>query len=96
MRITCPPIMHPCYMGVDMGTREELIAANNTISEICRLVSADSLAYLSLEKMMAAIGTDKGYCNACFTGKYPLSVPVGINKNGFEMPIDTQQGAAKL
>lgn len=96
VRITCPPIMHPCYMGVDMGTREELIAANNTISEICRLVGADSLAYLSLEKMMAAIGTDKGYCNACFTGKYPLSVPVGINKNGFEMPIDTQQGAAKL
>ncbi|PKO02100.1 MAG: amidophosphoribosyltransferase [Chloroflexi bacterium HGW-Chloroflexi-5] len=96
VRITCPPIMHPCYMGVDMGTREELIAANNTIPEICKLVGADSLAYLSLEKMMAAIGTDKGYCNACFTGKYPLSVPVGINKNGFEMPIDTQQGAAKL
>jgi len=96
VRITCPPIMYPCYMGVDMGTREELIAAKSTTPEICQLVSADSLAFLSLQNMMAAIGTDKGYCNACFTGRYPLPVPVGITKNGFELPIETQQGAAKL
>ncbi len=95
VRITCPPIMHPCYMGVDMGTREELIAANHGIHEICKLVGADSLAYLSLEQMMSAISTDKGYCNACFTGDYPLPVPVGITKNGFEMPIKDQQGAIK-
>lgn len=96
VRITCPPIMHPCYMGVDMGSPYELIAANKSIPEICKMVGADSLAFLSLEKMMDAIGSDKGYCNACFTGKYPLPVPVGINKNGFEMPIDAHQGATKL
>lgn len=95
VRITCPPIMHPCYMGVDMGLRDELIAANQTIPEICKFMGADSLAFLSLEKMMSAIGTDKGYCNACFTGRYPLPVPVGINKNGFEMPIEAHQGVTK-
>jgi len=95
VRITCPPIMHPCYMGVDMGLREELVAANHTIPEICKIMGADSLAFLSLEKMMSAIGTDKGYCNACFTGKYPLPIPVGITKNGFEMPIAAPQGAVK-
>jgi amidophosphoribosyltransferase len=95
VRITCPPITHPCYMGVDMGSPDELIAANKTIPEICEMVGADSLAFLSLDKMMDAIGTHKGYCNACFTGKYPLPVPVGINKNGFELPIETHQGAVK-
>ncbi len=95
VRITCPPITHPCYMGVDMGSPDELIAANKTIPEICEMVGADSLAFLSLDKMMDAIGTHKGYCNACFTGNYPLPVPVGINKNGFELPIEAHQGATK-
>lgn len=93
VRITCPPILHPCFMGVDMGSYDELIAANRSIPQMCAEFGADSLAYLSLEKMMAAIGTDHGYCNACFTGKYPLPVPAGITKNGFEMPLEINQGA---
>jgi amidophosphoribosyltransferase len=73
-------------MGVDMGTYAELIAAHLTIPQICRMIGADSLAFLSLEKMMSAIGSSHGYCNACFTGNYPLPVPTGITKNCFEGP----------
>ena len=84
VRITCPPIAHPCFMGVDMGTYEELIAHRMRVEEICELVEADSLVYLSLEGMMHAIGRQEGYCNACFTGKYPLEVNLQNVKTGFE------------
>ncbi len=86
VRITCPPITHPCFMGVDMGGNDDLIAKHLTVPEICQQVGADSLAFLSLENMMSAIGSSCGYCNACFTGSYPLPVPEGITKNGFEVP----------
>jgi amidophosphoribosyltransferase len=84
MRITSPPIMHPCYMGVDMGTYEELIASRLSVEEIRQYVGADSLTYLSLDGMMRAIGSTHGYCNACFTGRYPFRVPASLSKNGFE------------
>ncbi len=87
LRITCPPIKHPCFMGVDMGTYDELIAHQHSISEICQLVGADSLAYLSLEGMMESIGRSDGYCNACFTGDYPLPLTEGMTKTGFEQSI---------
>ncbi len=87
VRITCPPITHPCFMGVDMGTYDELIAHRLHVDEICELVGADSLRYLSLEGMMRAIGRSDGYCNACFTGKYPLEVNLGSVKTGFEKVI---------
>jgi amidophosphoribosyltransferase len=82
--ITCPPIKHPCFMGVDMGGHENLIAHKRTVEEICRLVDADSLTYLSLEGMMRAVGGTTGYCQACFTGQYPLEVDVETVKTGFE------------
>jgi amidophosphoribosyltransferase len=87
LRITCPPIKHPCFMGVDMGTHEELIAHRMTVDEICKYVGADSLAYLSLDGMMDAIGSKEGYCNACFTGSYPLPLSAGMTKTGFEQSI---------
>lgn len=93
VRITCPPIKHPCYMGVDMGTYDELIAASLTVSDICQKVSADSLSFLSIEKMMEVIGNTQDYCNACFTGEYPLPIPNGITKNEFEVPLTTKPGA---
>ncbi len=74
LRITCPPIAHPCYMGVDMGTHDALIAHRMTASEICDQVGADSLHFLSLKGMMRAIGRRSGYCNACFTGLYPIEL----------------------
>lgn len=73
-RVTCPPIVAPCFMGVDMPTRGELIAASQSVDEICRFIGADSLCYLSLDGMMQAIGSATGYCNACFTGRYPVTV----------------------
>jgi amidophosphoribosyltransferase len=84
MRITSPPIQHPCFMGVDMGSYEELIAHRLSEEEICAQVGADSLAYLSLEGMMSAIGGPSGYCNACFTGRYPFHILSNLSKNGFE------------
>jgi amidophosphoribosyltransferase len=74
MRVTCPPIRHPCFMGVDMATYDELIAHRMTVEQIRDYIGADSLHYLSVEGMMAAIGRGDGYCNACFTGSYPLTL----------------------
>ena len=85
--ITCPPIAHPCFMGVDMGTYEELIAHHMTTPEIGRKIDADSLHFLSLDGMMRAIGRSEGYCNACFTGKYPIDVNLDVKKAGFETAI---------
>ena len=72
MRVACPPITHPCYMGIDIDSPEHLVAANMSVAEICEEIGADSLAYLSLEGLMRALSSEDGYCNACFTGKYPF------------------------
>jgi amidophosphoribosyltransferase len=84
LRITCPPIAHPCFMGVDMGTYDELIAHHMSVEQIRQHVGADSLYYLSLSGMMSAIGRSEGYCQACFTGDYPLDVNFQSTKTGFE------------
>jgi len=85
--ITCPPIKHPCYMGVDMGTQDNLIAHKRTVDEIRKIVDADSLTYLSVEGMMRAVGRTEGYCQACFTGQYPINVDVQTVKTGFEQSL---------
>jgi amidophosphoribosyltransferase len=87
LRITCPPIAHPCFMGVDMGTYGELIAHRLTIDEMRDHIDCDSLHFLSLEGMMRAIGRQAGYCNACFTGVYPLEIDFSQTKTGFEEAI---------
>ena len=87
VRISSPPIRHPCFLGVDMGTYEELIASQKSVEEIRQYVGADSLVYLTLERMMKAIGSENGYCNACFTGNYPISANNGFSKTGFETNI---------
>jgi len=84
LRITCPMIKHPCFMGVDMGTYNELIAHKFSRDEIQARTGASSLYFISLEGMMQAIGRSEGYCNACFTGHYPLDVNFGQTKTGFE------------
>jgi amidophosphoribosyltransferase len=72
VRITSPPIIHPCYLGVDMATHEELIAANFTIPEICEKIGADSLGFLSKEGLLSAVGRKRGeMCLGCLTGEYP-------------------------
>ena len=87
-RVTCPPIKHPCFMGVDMPTYEEIIAHNKTIGEIEEFIQADSLYYISLEGMMEAVGADEGYCNACFTGDYPFEIRSGVNKLCLESRVE--------
>ena len=82
--ITCPPIAHPCFMGVDMGRHEDLIAHKRTVEEIREYVGADSLYYLSVDGMMKAVQRKEGFCQACFTGQYPIPVDLMSVKTGFE------------
>jgi amidophosphoribosyltransferase len=80
LRISAPPIRHPCHYGIDMPTREEMIADGQTIEQIAAELGADSLAYLSMEAVYEAIGTPAAeHCDACFTGNYPLGDPAGAN-----------------
>lgn len=74
LRISAPPVISPCYYGIDTPTRSELIAASHTPAEIARYLTADSLAYLSREGLMQAARADSSvtYCDACFTGDYPI------------------------
>jgi amidophosphoribosyltransferase len=87
LRVTCPPIAHPCFMGVDMGRYDELIAHAHTLDEMRDHFDCDTLHFLSLAGMMRAIGRSAGYCNACFTGVYPLEVDPEHSKTGFEKAI---------
>jgi amidophosphoribosyltransferase len=87
VRITCPPITHACHFGVDMGHDGDLIAARHGLDEIRALIGADSLGWLSLDGMMRAIvdtPSGDGFCNACFTGEYPIEVRNAQAKLGFE------------
>jgi amidophosphoribosyltransferase len=73
MRISAPPIKHPCHYGIDMSTREEMIAHERTVDEIAAELGCDSLAYLSLEGVYEAVGATRAtHCDACFTGEYPV------------------------
>jgi amidophosphoribosyltransferase len=80
LRISAPPIRHPCHYGVDMSAREEMVAHERTVEEVAAEVGADSLAYLSIEGVYEAIGTPREHhCDACFTGEYPLGDPEEAN-----------------
>ncbi len=73
LRISSPPIRHPCHYGIDMSTAEEMIAHGRSVDEIAAELGADSLAYLSMEGVYEAIGAPAAHhCDACFTGSYPL------------------------
>jgi len=87
VRITCPPIAHPCFMGVDMGAYQDLIAHRRSVEDIRQHIGADSLHFLSLEGMMRAVGRSGGFCQACFTGDYPAPVDLRTVKTGFERGI---------
>jgi len=70
---TCPPIMHPCFYGVDMSTRGELIASSKSVEEICRYIGADSLTYCTMEDLYSSIRKEN-LCTACLTGEYPTKI----------------------
>ena len=76
MRIGSPPIMSPCYLGIDMATKEELIAAHKTVAGVEALINADSLGYVSVEGLVEAVGIPKDdLCLGCLTGVYPVEIP---------------------
>ena len=73
LRISSPPIKHPCHYGIDMSTREEMIAHGRSVQQIAEELGADSLHYLSLEGVYEAVGAPRSaHCDACFSGEYPL------------------------
>jgi amidophosphoribosyltransferase len=89
MRISAPPIKHPCFYGIDMSKREEMIAHNRTTDEIAAELGADTLAYLSLPGVYEAVNGDRAqHCDACFSGEYPLpGTEDGQAKDAFELPL---------
>jgi amidophosphoribosyltransferase len=92
MRITAPPIAHPCFYGIDMGTRWELIAAQKSVDEIRDHIGADSLGYLSQEGLENALKTPKDrLCMACFSGDYPQPVPLQMDKLAMESAEETRE-----
>jgi len=88
LRITCPPITHACHFGVDMGHDGDLMAAHLDLEQMRIEIGADSLGFLPMEAMMRAVGNSDGsgagFCNACFTGSYPIPVNMTPSKSRFE------------
>ena len=88
MRICAPPIVSPCHFGVDMATKSELVAANRAVQEVCELIGANSLAYLSVEGLHGVLADAEsgksGFCDACFTGHYPVPVQLELDKLALE------------
>ena len=74
MRVSSPPFLWPCYFGTDVPAREQLIAYNRSVEQICKVIGADSLGYLR-EERLSEIVEGRGICTGCFTGKYPLEPP---------------------
>jgi len=88
VRIGAPPIVAPCYMGINMATREELIGANNTVEEIRDEVGADSLEYLSIDAVASAIGKSRAdLCLGCVTGEYPYDIDGETSDREVERPV---------
>jgi len=95
LRICAPPIRYPCFFGVDMATKWELIAARKTVPEIKEHLGADSLGYLSVDGLIRAVGLPRDiFCLACFTGEYPIPVQIEMDKLALEaLPQEDLIGA---
>ena len=75
VRISSPAFLHPCYFGTDIPSEDQLIASGHSVDEICEIIGADSLGYLEVDKLSEMICGQTGYCDACFTGNYPIEPP---------------------
>ena len=85
MCVSCPPIISPCFYGIDFPTKKELIACNQTNEWIRDYIGLDSLHYLSLEGMLSAMDIPReNFCTACFTGNYPTKLPAKLSKTMLE------------
>jgi amidophosphoribosyltransferase len=93
VRISAPPTQWPCHYGIDTPTREELIAAHHSVEEIRRFIEADSLAYLSLDGMLASVsGPPDSYCTACWTGAYRVPLTPRDQRQAELFPIQLEEG----
>ncbi|HEY9619655.1 MAG TPA: amidophosphoribosyltransferase [Crinalium sp.] len=82
MRISSPPVTHPCFYGIDTDSQDQLIAATKSVAEIEAQIGVDSLAYLSWFGMLKSTGEDtESFCSACFTGDYPISIPEPVKRS---------------
>ncbi len=82
MRISSPPVTHPCFYGIDTDTQDQLIAATKSVAEIAEQIGVDTLAYLSWNGMLAATNQDpNNFCSACFTGDYPVEIPNQVKRS---------------
>jgi len=97
MRISSPPYKWPCFYGMDTGQRGELLAANLDLGEIQDYLNVDSLAYLTLDRLLRATGAvNAGFCAACLTGEYPVEVPVELTKAVLESSPVTEAAPATM
>ena len=95
MRISAPPFRHPCFFGTDIPERSQLLAHGRTVEEMRQIIGVDSLGFLSLEAARKiAVGCRLGFCDACFSGEYPIPVPEQAEKNMFENEIPLDDGKA--
>ena len=94
MRISSPPFRFPCFFGTDVDSRENLIACRlHSVEEIAAEIGADSLAYLSVDAAHRLAGdAGCGFCDGCFTGRYPIDIPEDQGKSRFEQPISGTEG----
>ena len=83
VRISSPPFLYPCYFGTDVPSNDQLIAHSHTTEEIRQMIGADSLGYMEIDKLKDMVG-DLGYCDACFTGNYPMKVPTEDISHAFD------------
>lgn len=89
MRISSPPVTHPCFYGIDTDSQDQLIAATKTVAEIAQIIGVDSLAFLSREGMLRATEADSNnFCTACFTGDYPIPVPDKIKQTKIALELN--------
>ncbi|HIV61937.1 MAG TPA: amidophosphoribosyltransferase [Candidatus Butyricicoccus avistercoris] len=89
MRISAPPFRHPCFFGTDIPERTQLLAHERTVEEMRQIIGVDSLGFLSVEATRRiALNCKLGFCDACFTGEYPMEVPNQVDKNMFESEIE--------
>lgn len=89
LRIVSPEVLWPCFYGIDTDTRAQLIAANMSHEEMCDFIGCDSLAFISIEGLRSAITPEHpGFCEACFTGEYPIEIPEETSKGSFETQKD--------
>jgi len=98
MRICAPPIRYPCFFGVDMATRWELIAAQKTVPEIRDAIGADTLGYISMDGLIEAVGLPReNFCAACFTGEYPMPVQLEMDKLQLEtLPLPSARSLSEI